>query len=39
MTIATDGYQSSGSSVITVKEVGVEGVTYADQPNSRKDNN
>lgn len=39
MILATEGYGSSGSAAITVKEVGVEGVPYPDEPDSRRDNN
>ncbi|KAK4165616.1 family 11 putative glycoside hydrolase [Cladorrhinum sp. PSN259] len=39
MILATEGYGSSGSSAITVKEVGAEGVPYPNEPDSRKDNN
>ncbi|KAE8444451.1 hypothetical protein EG329_000542 [Mollisiaceae sp. DMI_Dod_QoI] len=37
--LATEGYQSSGSSAITVREKGVDGVPYPNQPDSRQDNN
>lgn len=37
--LATEGYQSSGSSAITVREKGVDGVPYPDQPDSVNPNN
>lgn len=39
MILATEGYGSSGSSAITVREAGVEGVPYPNEPDSRRDNN
>ncbi|KAM7223676.1 Concanavalin A-like lectin/glucanase domain containing protein [Rhypophila decipiens] len=39
MILATESYQSTGSTAITVREVGVEGVPYPHEPDSRQPNN